>query len=141
MTGALNFSLERVSTDPTNEGGHPESVQRTLFVITGVFVNLRVRATKIGSTYLSNCGIGKVLSRPNATNPSIPTNISERPKMRNRIAWHKLQNTWSTSTCQYYHKAYIKPARNSMYCVYIVHCQKDSGRMDPTTASGLSRGR
>jgi len=43
------------------------------------------------STHLINCGIGRVLSSPNATNPSIETNISERPNIRKRMAWQRLR--------------------------------------------------
>lgn len=35
----------------------------------------------------------------------------------------------------------MKPARNSMYCVYVGHCQNARGRDDVPKLSGLDRGR
>lgn len=43
--------------------------------------------------YLMNWGIGRVLSKPSATNPSRPTKSSERPNIRNTIDWHKLKRS------------------------------------------------
>ena len=40
--------------------------------------------------HLTSCGIGRVLSKPNATKPKISTNTLDRPKTRNRIPKHRL---------------------------------------------------
>lgn len=43
-----------------------------------------------GAIYLINCGMGKVLSSPKETNPSIVMYSSDRPKIKNNIAEHRL---------------------------------------------------
>lgn len=73
---------------------------------------------------LISCGIGSVLSTPKAINPRTNMKASERPKMRYRMAWTRMN-----------------PARNSMYCVYVGHCQKANGLVEAPTFSGLPDGR
>lgn len=46
-----------------------------------------------------------------------------------------------TTLCSIRRRTYMKPARNSMYCVYVGHCQNDRGRDDVPKLSGLDRGR
>jgi hypothetical protein len=46
-----------------------------------------------GVDYLINCGMGSVLSSPKATNPSIVTYSSDRLKIKNNIAEHKLDGS------------------------------------------------
>lgn len=61
--------------------------------------------------------------------------------MRNRIAWHRLCNEHKSTVPLGSEYTHMKPARNSRYCVYVVHCQKENGREEAPIASGLDRGR
>ena len=92
--------------------------------------------------YLISCGIGNVLSSPRATNPRMVTYMSEVPKIRNNMARHILSVT-SCERSRYNRvdNTHINPAKNSMYCVYIRHCQNEKGRVEVPRLSGLTVGR
>ena len=83
------YTLERISTNPADEGRHAKAVKGPLTIIARTrceWVTIAMR----NLMHLINCGIGKVLSSPKATNPRVPINVFDRPKIRNKIAWERL---------------------------------------------------
>ena len=62
--------------------------------------------------------------------------------MRNNMARHILSMT-SCERSRYNRvdNTHINPAKNSMYCVYIRHCQNEKGRVEVPRLSGLTVGR
>ena len=81
--------LECISCYPAYKGGHAEPVEWPLFKITNrAWAKLSPDNTE--HTNLMSCGMGRVLSRPRATNPRIETKTSERPKIKNKMAKHSL---------------------------------------------------
>lgn len=98
--------------------------------------------TIIAAADLRSCGIGKVLSRPSAAKPRMFTNVFERPKMRKRIASHRLDRMVRMTTKEPAAEiTHIRPARNSIYWEYDDHCQKDMGRVEVPRLSELIWGR
>lgn len=95
-------SLESVSTEPANQGGHSESIQWFLLIVAKRLVSIPKPLKGDRRTDLISCGIGSVLSKPRATNPRMETKISDRPNMRNNMAWHRLLTTvvWILASAQ-----------------------------------------
>ena len=140
---ATQNPLEAISTDPPKEGGHSEAIQRALFIIAIIEsstwyspwcerckpdqLRKRQRAfqPKCGKTEDAhkNFGAAEYQKQDGVTEPVKEDEDSCGPR------WEKNSETTNRSA-----------TRNSMYWVYVVHCQNEKGREDPAMASGLNFG-
>ena len=144
--------LERITTKPSQECWCAEAIQGLLLVVaTKIDISTEWRYILILlRTYLMNCGMGNVLSNPRAAYPSAEMKKSDRPKIKNSIVWTKLEthhtgsvrnntvDNWSRTAIL---NAHIRPAKNSICCEYVGHCQNEYGRVETCKFSGLVRGR
>lgn len=70
--GRERYLLERIPTHPPDQCGSTEAIERFLFVIAGQCQSKLMKPwITVHVTNLISCGIGSVLSIPNAINPTM----------------------------------------------------------------------
>lgn len=91
--------LVRIPANPADKCGHPKAVQCAKLGVAGKSLNTTDQEQDAGSkaSYLTNCGIGRVDSRPKATYPNICTKTSILPKMRVKMVKQRLGEPFHVS--------------------------------------------